>query len=224
MANKTRSPEIINFHKQHMTKAALEIIVREGYNNLSIRKLSKKLAISPTTIYNYFKNREEIYIYVLNYGFEMLYDELKQSYDPSADPVDKLRALGRAFFLFSIRERELAYIMLILDTPKYFDYLETEYEPFMRIELSNALKCRDEVIAIITEMSALYPTVRNEEVPYLAFSIITRLIGLITVCNNNLVKYMIDDREVAIEKMLDDIMGPFERIRELDRGTSGNQI
>ncbi|MBP7736508.1 MAG: TetR/AcrR family transcriptional regulator [Spirochaetes bacterium] len=214
MANKTRSPEIINFQKQQMSKAALEIIVKEGYNNLSIRKLSNKLGISPTTIYNYFKNREEIYIYVLNNGFEMLYEELKKSYAPAADPVDKLRALSRAFFSFSTRERELAYIMLILDTPKYYDYLETEYEPFMRIELSNALKCRDEVIKIISEISDRYPALPKDEVAFRTYSIIAKLVGLITTCNNNLIKYLIDESEGAIERMLDDIMGPFEAVRE----------
>jgi AcrR family transcriptional regulator len=221
MANKTRSPEIINFQKQQMSKAALEIIVKEGYNNLSIRKLSNKLRISPTTIYNYFKNRDEIYIYVLNYGFEMLFVELKNSYDSMADPVDKLRALSRAFYSFSIRERELAYIMLILDTPKYYDYLETEYEPFMKIELSNALKCRDEVIKIISEISDKYPALLKEKVPYRTFSIITQLIGLITVFNNNLIKYIIDDRERAIDEMLNDIIHPFEIIREEDSRITG---
>ena len=46
---------MINFQKQQMSRAAQEIIVKEGYGGLSIRKLSSRLNISQSTIYNYFK-------------------------------------------------------------------------------------------------------------------------------------------------------------------------
>jgi AcrR family transcriptional regulator len=196
-----------------MIKAALEIIVKDGYNNLSIRKLSKKLKVSPSTIYNYFKNRDEIYIYVLNGGFEMLFEELKKAYDSQTNPVDKLNALCKTFFSFSIRERDLAYIMLILDTPKYYDYVETDYEPFMRIELTNALKCRDILALTITEIAEAYPSFPREDIPYRTLSIIHQLIGLITINNNKVIKYITDDIAGGIEKLLNDIVHPFEIIR-----------
>jgi AcrR family transcriptional regulator len=199
-----------------MIKAALEIIVKDGYNNLSIRKLSKKLKVSPSTIYNYFKNRDEIYIYVLNSGFEMLFEELKNAYGSHTNPVDKLNALCKTFFSFSIRERDLTFIMLILDTPKYYDYIETDYEPFMRIELSNALKCRDILAQTITEIAEAYPSFPREDIPYRTLSIIHQLIGLVTMYNNNIIKYLIDDIEGGIEKLLNDIVHPFEIIKNDD--------
>ena len=210
MANKARSQEVINFQKQQMSKAALEIIVKDGYNNLSIRKLSKSLQVSPSTIYNYFKNRDEIYIYVLNRGFEMLFDEFKNAYDSHANPVDKLKALRDTFLSFSIRERDLTFIMLILDTPKYYDYVETDYEAYMRIELKNALKCREIIMQTITEIADANPLFPREDIPYHTFSIISRMIGLVTVKNNNLIKYITSEMEEGVEKMLKDIIHPFE--------------
>jgi AcrR family transcriptional regulator len=212
MANKTRSQEVINFQKQQMSRAALEIIVKDGYNNLSIRKLSKSLQVSPSTIYNYFKNRDEIYIYVLNHGFEMLYDEFKNARDSHIKPFDKLKAICDAFLSFSIRERDLTFIMLILDTPKYYDYVETDYEAFMRIELNNALKCRGLIMQTITEIAEVNPLVTRENIPHYTFSIITRMIGLVTVNNNNLIKYISSDIDGDIEKMLKDIIRPFEMV------------
>jgi len=212
MANKTRSQEVINFQKQQMSKAALEIIVKDGYNSLSIRKLSKSLQVSTSTIYNYFKNRDEIYIYVLNCGFEMLFDEFKNACNSHTKPIDKLKALCDTFFSFSIRERDLTFIMLILDTPKYYDYVETDYEPFMRIELTNALKCRDIIMQTITEIADTNPLIPREDIPYHTFNIISRMIGLVTVNNNNLIKYITSDMEGGIEKVLKDIIRPFEMI------------
>lgn len=216
MANKPRSPEVIDFEKRRMSLAALEIIVKDGYDNLSIRKLSKKLNISPSTLYNYFKNREEIYIYVLNTGFEMLYEEFKKAYDSHRDPVEKLKSVCRTFFSFAVRERDLMFIMLILDTPKYYDYLESEYEPFMRIELSNALKCRDVITQIMIDMTEEYPLFPKEDAPHCMTSIIHKLVGLITIYHNNVIKYISDDIDASVEKLLSEIWHPFEIIRSED--------
>lgn len=210
MANKARSQEVINLQKQQMSKAALEIIVNDGYKNLSIRKLSKSLQVSPSTIYNYFKNRDEIYIYVLNCGFEMLYDEFKNAFDSHTRPVDRLRAICETFLSFSVRERDLTFIMLILDTPKYYDYVETDYEPFMRVELENALKCRDIIMQAITEIADADPQFPRGDIQYHTFSIISRMIGLATVKNNNLIKYITSDMDGGIEKVMKDVIRPFE--------------
>lgn len=215
MANKMRSPEVIDFEKRRMSMAALDIIVQDGYNNLSIRKLSKRLNISPSTIYNYFKNSDEIYIYVLNAGFEMLFDELQKTYDSHLDPVEKIKALCRTFFSFSVRERNLAFIMLVLDVPKYYDYLETDYEPFMKIELTNALKCRDLVVQMLNDMTEKYPSFPKEDIQRRALIIITQLIGLVTIYNNKLMNYMTENIEDGVEILLTEISRPFEHARNI---------
>ena len=216
MANKARSPEVIDFEKRRMSTVALDIIVKDGYHNLSIRKLSKKLNVSPSTIYNYFKNSEEIYIYVLNTGFEMLFNKLQKAYDSHPDPVEKLKSLCKAFFSFAVRERNLALIMLILDVPKYYDYVDTEYEPFMRIELANALKCRDMIVCVMNDMAEEYPSFPKEDIPRCALIIINKLIGLITIYNNKVMKYITDDIEDGVELLLKEISHPFELIRSMD--------
>jgi len=216
MANKARSPEVIDFEKRRMSTVALDIIVKDGYHNLSIRKLSKKLNVSPSTIYNYFKNSEEIYIYVLNTGFEMLFNKLQKAYDSHPDPVEKLKSLCKAFFSFAVRERNLALIMLILDVPKYYDYVDTEYEPFMRIELANALKCRDMIFCVMNEMAEEYPSFSKEDIPRFTLIIINQLIGIITIYNNKVMKYITDDIEDGVELLLEEISRPFELIRSTD--------
>lgn len=213
MANKPRTPEVIDFQKRRMSLAALDIIVKDGHSNLSIRKLAKRLNISPNTIYRYFKNQDEIFIYVLNAGFEMLYEEFIAAYTANVDPVEKLKAVCNAFFDFSIRERDLTFIMVIIDTPKYPDYENTEYEPFMRIEMANAFKCRDIFRQIMTDMAETYPEFPREEIHYHALSVMHRLIGLATIYNNRVMNYLYDDPPAGAKKILADISRPYEIIR-----------
>src|SRR5689334_12940324 len=39
---------------------AIEMIVKEGFDGLSMQKLAKAASVSPATIYLYFKNREDL--------------------------------------------------------------------------------------------------------------------------------------------------------------------
>ncbi len=216
MANKARSPEVIEFEKQRMSMVALEMIVKDGYNNLSMRKLSRMLKVSPNTIYNYFKNREEIYIYVLNKGFEMLLNEFQKAYDSHPDPVEKLKSVCRSVFSFTVRERNLALIMFVLDVPKYYDFVNTDYEPFMNIELANALKCRDLIVRVMNDMAEKYPSFPKEDIQRCSMIIITQLVGLITIYNNKVIEYITDDIEGGIELLLREVSRPFEIIRSTD--------
>ncbi|HOZ87501.1 MAG TPA: helix-turn-helix domain-containing protein, partial [Bacteroidia bacterium] len=41
-------------------KKAIEMIVNEGFDGLSMAKLAKAAGVSPATIYIYYKNREDL--------------------------------------------------------------------------------------------------------------------------------------------------------------------
>ena len=46
--------------RQKILAAARELFVDEGYENVSMRKVARKIEYSPTTIYLYFKNKAEL--------------------------------------------------------------------------------------------------------------------------------------------------------------------
>ncbi|MDD5711354.1 MAG: TetR/AcrR family transcriptional regulator [Smithellaceae bacterium] len=215
MANKARSAEVIDLEKQRMSMVALEMISKNGYNNLSIRKLSKKLDVSPSTIYNYFTDSEEIYIYVLNKGYERLFNELKKACDSHTDAVEKLRTLCRTFFSFSVRERNLVLIMFILDVPRYHDYEGSKHES-LKDSLANALKCRDLVARIMIDMAHQYPSFSKKDVERCTFRVICQLIGLFTMYDNQIMRNISTNVEASAELLLGEIVRPFEEIRAVD--------
>src|SRR2546427_6798677 len=57
MERKAREREEL---KQQILDAARELFVREGYENVSMRKIAEKIEYSPATIYTYFKDKDEI--------------------------------------------------------------------------------------------------------------------------------------------------------------------
>jgi len=64
-------------HKERMIRdKAMEMIVKEGFDGMSMQKLAKAANVSPATIYIYFKNREDL----LNH----LYNEVQNTFSEVA--------------------------------------------------------------------------------------------------------------------------------------------
>jgi AcrR family transcriptional regulator len=56
---------------------AMKLIIAEGYDNITMRKIADKIEYSPTTIYLYFKDKSEILYSLLNMA---LFQILKKDY------------------------------------------------------------------------------------------------------------------------------------------------
>src|SRR5229473_317816 len=84
--------------------AARELFVKEGYQNVSIRKIAERIEYSPAAIYSYFPSKDDIFFALADEGFRLLGDpaqsprqlELRQ-----LEPLDRLRALFWRLYEFS---------------------------------------------------------------------------------------------------------------------------
>lgn len=78
--------------------AARELFTHEGYYAVSMRKIAEKIEYSPTSIYLYFRDKEEVLFHLVQEGFELLKARLNECQDP--DPVERLRQGGYAYLKF----------------------------------------------------------------------------------------------------------------------------
>ncbi len=64
-------------NKEHaIREKAMEMIVAEGFDGLSMQKLARAANVSPATIYIYFKNREDL--------LNRLYNDVQQTFSDVA--------------------------------------------------------------------------------------------------------------------------------------------
>jgi AcrR family transcriptional regulator len=71
--------------------AARELFITEGYEKFSMRKLAEKIDYSPTTIYLYFKDKDDLLLAICEEVAEQYFANLNQIREHHIDPLDTLR-------------------------------------------------------------------------------------------------------------------------------------
>jgi|SRR5208283_3047434 len=77
--------------RREILDSAREIFINDGYDHFSMRKLAEKIDYSPTTIYLYFKNKDELLFDICEEFFAAFFAELNRIRSASQDPVETLR-------------------------------------------------------------------------------------------------------------------------------------
>jgi AcrR family transcriptional regulator len=89
--------------RQEILDAARDILVREGYEGLSMRKVADRIDYSPTAIYLHFKDRDDLVFCVCEELMGGLVKELQQVVDRHADPLVALRKGLRRYVEFGVQ-------------------------------------------------------------------------------------------------------------------------
>jgi len=92
--------------RQEILDAAREILVREGYERLSMRKVAEKIDYSPTAIYLHFKDRDDLVFCVCEQLMAGLVRELNEVKSRHADPLVALRKGLRRYVDFGLKHPE----------------------------------------------------------------------------------------------------------------------
>jgi len=203
MPRTARSYQEVELNKKKILDTALELIVKDGFQNLSMRRLASRLNITATTIYNYFSNKDEINLMIRMHGFDMLYRKFKQCVDEHQDPYERLEAMIRSYFDFGTGIPNYYDIMFNLHTPKYLDYVETELEPVARIEKEASLRTYDITRKAIADLNKNGIARSDDEVMLLTIQLWCDAHGIISLYNSKLFQEINDNPRKLINQLID---------------------
>jgi AcrR family transcriptional regulator len=103
--------------REEVLGAARAIVLEEGFEALTMRKIADAVEYAAGTIYLYFDSRDAIAFELCRRGFQ----ELRAALSPAAsvaDPEERLREMGRLYVLFGI-ERSETYRLIFMEDAKY---------------------------------------------------------------------------------------------------------
>lgn len=102
-------PPKAKFTREQITKAALEIVRTDNFENLTARALAKKLGSSSCPIFTVFKNMEEVQQAVL----EAVRDVYKGYVTKGLSESPAFKGVGTQYILFAIKEPRLFQILFM---------------------------------------------------------------------------------------------------------------
>ncbi|MBI5592635.1 MAG: TetR/AcrR family transcriptional regulator [Deltaproteobacteria bacterium] len=193
MPKAQRGPEEIQLVREDIMKHALDLIVTEGYNGFSMRKLATRLGIAAKTIYNYFHNQDELYLCILTKGFEQLLERIITAVTPHKDLMDRLGAVIAAYVDFGLENANIYNLMFTWHVPKFKDYVGTPMEDVANSELAMALKCADFFMDLIRACIGDSPTPNENGIRLEMIQIWSHMHGYVAGINNTLLDYMHED-------------------------------
>ena len=96
--------------------ASIKLFVEHGVENVSIRKIAELIEYSPTTVYLYFKDKDEIFFSLHDIGFQKL-QELNTNLDAIENPLLRLHKMGENYITFGLENPEYYEVMFIQREP-----------------------------------------------------------------------------------------------------------
>jgi AcrR family transcriptional regulator len=104
--------------RQAILRAAGELLVEVGYEGFSLRQVAERVGYSATTIYLYFKDKEDLLFAVVDEAFDAFLASTRAAAARSDDPRARLRELGRAYVRFGL-EHPTEYRLMFVERTGY---------------------------------------------------------------------------------------------------------
>ena len=101
--------------RQSILDAASQLVVEQGHQNLSIRKIAEKIEYAPSTIYLYFQDKYEILASICVEVFDQLSAKLLEIEGEEGDAIHKLKKGLRCYIEFGLANP--SYYMVTFLTP-----------------------------------------------------------------------------------------------------------
>lgn len=100
---------------------ARSLFLKEGYANITIRKIARAIGYTPATIYLYFQSKDEILYELHNEGFKLLYAyKMKIGEAGSSDALERLNRGGKIYIDFALENPDYYELMFNMPEPRNF--------------------------------------------------------------------------------------------------------
>ena len=97
--------------------AATQILLDEGIDQVSIRRIAERIEYSPGTIYLYFEDKDDI-LYEAHLEAFSAFLDAENSVAGIQDPFERLKALGRVYVEFALANPRKYELMFLTPVPR----------------------------------------------------------------------------------------------------------
>ena len=131
--------------KDLILESAKIILLNQGQEGLSIRKIADAIEYSPATIYLYFKDKDEILHELMEMGFKLMNKYMLDAFS-EANPVKRIQGIGRAYIKFGLENKDWYDLMFNSDKPmKHIEKCREDWDEGMAMFDFLAQTCNEAI-------------------------------------------------------------------------------
>ena len=198
--------------KARILEAAQQLFVTNGYEATSIRKIAAEIEFSPTTIYLYYKDKNDIAYALHQAGFDLLRERL-MVLNFVEQPFERLKAMGRAYIQFAIDHPDFYELMFIMKEP--MQYLQAHHP---EEEWPEGERVFDALLQTIADcqLAGHFADVEAHEMAMLSWSIVHGLCSLHITSHFKHVSEKCTSKmdDIDTSKLLDNVFTAYVRLLE----------
>ncbi|MDI6644235.1 MAG: TetR/AcrR family transcriptional regulator [Methanobacteriaceae archaeon] len=97
ISRKQREKEM---RRRNILQSAEKLFYQKGYEKVTMNEIAQETELARSTLYLYFKNKEEIYLAITLKGSEILKEILTKNFEKGQNGLEKIEMLTKAFIKF----------------------------------------------------------------------------------------------------------------------------
>jgi AcrR family transcriptional regulator len=103
--------------RSSILKASWQLVLEEGWQSLSIRKIAEAIEYSAPVIYDHFANKEAILFELTRQGFQILNEDLIRAKKRYMQPEKQIEAMAYSYWEFAFQHKAYYQVMYGLGMP-----------------------------------------------------------------------------------------------------------
>lgn len=100
---------------------AAELFLEQGYDRFSLRQVAERIGYSPTTVYLYFQNKDDLLFQVVYEGFHRFSQQVIDALERIHDPLQRLKEVCRVYVSFGL-EYPAYYNLMFVDRTDFLEH------------------------------------------------------------------------------------------------------
>lgn len=163
-------PKIVDYdaRRREIAAKAVSVFVKDGLSDSNLSRIASLCGFGRTTIYKYFKNKDEIFLFTLDEIFKRVESETAAvASDSKLGAADKLVALLEVFVRASVEDKDRMILVMDLILDRSTEGLESE----TRMRTMSLRKAFEKVIAAGIASGEL-KEVKPEPMAFALFSLV----------------------------------------------------
>ena len=108
--------------REDILEVSRNLLVKDGFGKMSMRKIAKRAGVSATSIYLHFQNKDELLLALIESSIAKLASALEENLTDSDDSITKLEKMAQSFVDFALenpQEYEIIYMVRPEEMPKF---------------------------------------------------------------------------------------------------------